>query len=180
MFEDILEKNKNFSLGKIILLFYILLSSSALFPLLSKQWKNTLENNRIAQHILGIMTLMSIVILISDGKFGNQRVIIYTVLGYLWFVLSTKLDLHFNIIMIGSLLAYYLYQNATKNEEIDITEDNILNENEKQNLKNNINKNNFNSILFIILITFIGTALYSNKKEVQYGGGYNLINFLLY
>ncbi len=76
MFEELFEKNNEFSLGKIILMFYVLISTSALFPLLSKQWKETLENDRIAQHALGIITMLSLTILVSDGKFCIQRIFI--------------------------------------------------------------------------------------------------------
>ncbi len=180
MFDDIYEKNQDFSLGKIMLLFYILLSSSALFPLLSKQWKNKLENDRIAQHLLGIMTLLSLVILVSNGKFSIQRIMVYTIIGYLWFMLSTKMDLHFNIIMIGSLISFFLYQNTIKNEENDIIEDKNLTENEKMNLQKK-KKNNYAYItIAIVLASLAGTVFYSSKKEVQYGGGYSLTNFLLY
>ena len=180
MFDDIYEKNQDFSLGKIMLRFYILVSSSTLFPLLSKQWKNTLENDRIAQHLLGILTLLSLVILISDGNFSIQRILVYTVIGYLWFILSTKMDLHFNIIMIGSLIAFFLYQNTIKNEENNLIEDKNLTESEKLNVQKK-KKNNYVYItIAIILVSLAGTVFYSNKKEVQYGGGYNIIDFLLH
>lgn len=180
MFEEIMEKNNEFSLGKIILMFYILISSAGLFPLLSKQWKETLENDRIAQHILGILTILSLTILVSDGKFSIQRIFIYTILGYLLFVFSTKMDLHFIIITIILLISFYLYQNTIQNQNNKIMEDQNLTQNEKEKIQKN--KKNYYIYIAGTLLFFIctGTMLYSNKKEIQYGGGYSLVNYLLY
>lgn len=177
---DLFEKNKDFSISKILLIFILATSNSALFPLLSKQTKNILENNRLAQHFLGIITIMSLIILYSDGKFCIQRIIIYTCMCYLLFILSTKMDLHFNLMLVLSLLLIFLYQNTIKNEELKIQEDNILTKEEKQNIINNKKKYYLYFTGCIIFIIFIGTILYSNKKEVQYGGGYDLLNYLLY
>jgi hypothetical protein len=180
MFDDIFEKNRDFSLNKIILAFYILVSSPVLFNLLSKQWKKTLENDRIAQHLLAIMTMLSLTILVSNGKFSIQRIFVYTAIAYMWFIFSTKMDIHFNIIMIGSLIAFYLYQNTVQNENIKIEDDVNLSENEKLEIQKN-KKNNYVYLTgAILLITLAGTIFYSNKKEVQYGGGYSLMNFLIY
>lgn len=180
MFEEILEKNNDFSLGKIILLFFILSSSFALFPLLSKQWKKTLENDRIAQHLLGLVTILALTILVSNGKFSVQRIFIYTIIGYLLFIFASKMDLHFTIITIGVLLCFYLYQNIIQNENDKINEDKSLTDNEKKKLQDSKKKNYFYLMGSIIIMIFAGTMIYSNKKENQYGGGYNLVNFLLY
>ena len=183
LFDDLFEHNdvsSSFSLGKIILIFYIIASSSALFPLLSKQWKTVLENDRIAQHILAIMTMLSIVILVSNGNFSLQRIFSYTVIGYLMFVFTTKMDLHFTIMTFGILLGFYLYQNIIQRESSKISEDTNLTHIQKINLQ----KEKQNKYLYLVggtvIMTAIGAILYSNKKEGQYGGGYSLTNFLIY
>lgn len=177
---NLLEKNSDFSISKILLIFMLITSSSSLFPLLSKQTKNILENNRLAQHFLALITIMSLIILYSDGKFCIQRIVIYTCICYLLFILSTKMDLHFNLMLILSLLLIFLYQNTIKNEELKIQEDNILTQEEKQNIINNKKKYYLYFTGSIIFIIISGTILYSNKKEIQYGGGYSLFNYLLY
>lgn len=180
IFNNMFEKDGDFSLNKIVLAFYILISSPVLFNLLSKQWKKTLDNDRIAQHLLAITTLLSLTILISNGKFSIQRIFVYTFIAYLWFIFSTKMDIHFNIIMFGSLMAFYLYQNTVENENKKIQDDKILSENEKTDIQ----KNKKNSYIYlttaILLLTLFGTLFYANKKEVQYGGGYSMLNFLLF
>lgn len=180
MLDNLLEQKYEMSLGKIILLFYLLSTSSTLFPLLSKQWKYTLENNRIAQHILGIITILSLTILVSNGKFELQRIIIYTIIGYFLFILSTKLDLHINIIVVGLLISYLLYQDTIKYKEEQIENDININNDNKIILQKNNKKNNIHMMLVIILVIIGGSLLYSNKKEGQYGGGYSITNFLIY
>lgn len=178
--EGLFENNYNMSLGKIMLIFYVLISGSALFPLLSKQWKRNLENDRIAQHVLGIMTMLALVILVSDGKFSIQRILSYTAIGYLWFILSTKLDLQWNIMIMGSLITFCLYQNIIKNKSEKIKNDKYLGEEDKDRLEKEEKSKYIYAMVAIISFTIGGTVLYSNKKEGQYGGGYSLANFLLY
>jgi len=165
MFDNFLESDHGMSIGKIMILFYLFASSSAIFPLLSKQLKNELENNRAAQHILGFMTILALSILVSNGKFSIMRIFVYAIIGYLWFVLTTKLDLQWTILIMGSLMCFLIYQN---------TIDGNINER-----KNNEKYYQYIPII-IFLSTVIGTVLYSNKKEGQYGGGYDLMNFLIY
>jgi len=180
MFERLFEKKYEMSLSKIILLFYILASSTALFPLLSKQLKTVLEENRIAQHILGITTMLALIILISDGKFSTQRIIMYTTIGYIWFVFSTKLELQWNIIIIGALAVFILYQDMTKHKDIKIQDDKNIEEAKKEYLQKNNKEYYIYITIALILLTIGGTMLYSNKKVEQYGGKYDLTNFLVW
>lgn len=180
MFNKLYEKSGDLSVVKILLSFFIISSSSALFPLLSKQMKDMLQNNRIAQHLLGILVMMSLVILYSNGDFCIQRIIMYTSICYLTFILATKMDLQFSLMLMLSFLLVLLYQNTIKNEETKIINDNILTPNEKNTAIKNKKKYYLHFTGFTLLIVIFGTILYSNKKEIQYGGGYSIFNYLLY
>lgn len=169
------------SITKIILLFYVLLNTSLLQPLLSKQWTKTVKNNRLIQHIIGFTTILTISTLIAGENEEYSNLILYTVLGYLWFIFSTKMDIHLNIIIVILLLANYMYGNYLSNENKKIKNDNILTREEKDFLINkNLQKDTY--IMFILMACIVGGMfIYSNKKEIQYGGGkYNFVNFLLY
>lgn len=177
---NILEKDNKFSLTKVLLLFYIFASGNALFPLLSKQWKYTLENDRLTQHLLGILTMLSFVIIISNGQFSNQRIFVYTFIAYIWFIISTKMDLQFNIIIYGSLLFLYLYMNNNDIEEKRLIENEFLDEYEKKEKIMEKNKKIFYYSIGIGIMTLFCSYIYSNRKEEQYGGGYSVLNFLMY
>ena len=171
---------ENISITKVLLIFYLLIGNSALQPLLSKQWKKMVEDNRLIQHIIGLTTIITLITLTSEGEMDNLNILMYSILGYMWFIFSTKLDIHWNIIVIVLLLLSFLYENSLKIKDNIIMNDKVLTEEEK----NKIKKNNYNNKIYILLgitgVTLLGVYLYSDKKKVQYGGGYSLINFLLY
>lgn len=173
----------NFSITKILLLFYMLVGNSLLQPLLSKQWIETVKNDRIIKHIIGVTTMLTIAMLISDDfseDFDYFSVTIYSLIAYVWFIFLTKMDIHFSIIIIVLLLGNYMYDTHLKHENKKILNDNVLSEEIKNTL---ITRNNERSkyIMFSIMgLIVVSMFLYSNKKEGQYGGGYSLFNFLLY
>jgi uncharacterized membrane protein len=165
---------------KILLVFYILVGSSLIQPLLSKQWVKLVEDNRIIQHIIAILTLVALVTLLSEGKLDNVTILMYSLMGYLWFIFSTKLDVHWNIMIMILLVVAYLYENSTKQKNNLIDSDKVLTSEEKNKIKSNNSTYSNAFIVCIMFVTVFGAVMYSNKKEVQYGGGYSLLNFLLY
>ena len=163
---------------KVLLLFYVLIGNSMLQPLLSKQWKKMVEESRVIQHIIGLTTIIALIILLSDGHVSSADILLYSLIAYIWFLFSTKLDIHWNIIVIVLLLMAYLYENTLKFKEINTFNDKILTEEEKKNIqKNNCNKRMY-FMIGILLVTITGVLVYANKKEIQHGGGYNTLNFL--
>lgn len=175
------EGGNQISLVKIILVFYILVGSSLLVPLFSRQWKDTLENNRMAQHMVGLTTMIALVALLNNGKLTNVAVIIYGLLGYLLFILSTKMDIHWSVIIVILLLVAYMYENSNELRNYQIDTDNALTDDEKKRIK----KSNSSWILYIssgiMVVILVSVYLYSQKKMEQYGGGqFDLVKFLLY
>lgn len=172
--------DQNISIVKILLLFNVLISGSLLKPLLSKQWNEMVQNNRLIQHIIGLTTMITLVTLISEGHSGYLHIIAYSLAGYLWFILSTKMDIHWNIMVMILLLGSYLYENSLKVKDNKTDEDKVLSEEEKNIIKNKNSDKNMYVVIGALSAILFGVYMYSNKKEVQYGGGYSLVNFLLY
>lgn len=167
------------SLSKVLLIFYLLIATNFTNNLVSKQFKSFFEENRLAQHCIAITSLLVLITSVG-GVVDTKKAIIYTILGYIWFLLTTKLDIHWNMIIVLILLAGYLFENNLDNKEKLMTDDKALTPEEKEKL---INKDNKIKALIVggaMIITLLGTFLYSNKKHVQYGGGYDPITFLLY
>ena len=54
-----------------------------------------------------------------------------------------------------------------------------LEEEDKNKIKNRHNNDKMTYVIAILLITIIGTALYYNKKKVQYGGNFDSMKFML-
>jgi hypothetical protein len=162
---------------KILLLYYALIASRDIHPLLSKQLKEGLESSRISQHIVGIMTLL---IIISFQKELTPKVIMYTVIGYLWFILSSKMDLHWTVTVLLMMVLGYFYETKLDNKIYLIKNDNIIDTDEKYKLIKDIQIKKYYLYGIIFSTTVFGSWLYSNRKELQYGGKYNLANFLLF
>lgn len=167
------------TLLKVFLIFYILIGNSALQPLLSHQWNKLIEKNRIAQHVVGLTTMIALVALVADHT-NIGDIVFYGSSIYLLFVLSTKMDIQTTIIMMIIVLLGYMYEKSLCHEEKQVIDDKVLTENEKE-LMFNANNNKRMMVFFALLATMItGIIVYSNSKTVQYGGGYSLWNFLLY
>lgn len=170
------------SIIKVLLLFYLLLGNSLLQPLLSKQWKKMVEENRLIQHLIGLTTMITLVVLTTEGENVDYlSIMVYSAVAYLWFIFSTKMDIHLNVMIMILLLGSYLYESHLKAKNNEAIKDKVLTQEQKNDI---IEKNNAkHNYLMLGMMTLIvgGMMMYSQKKEVQYGGGkYKLINFLLY
>lgn len=168
------------SITKVLLLFYLLISNSLLQPLLSKQWKKMVQDNRQIQHIIAFTTMITLVVLVNEGQNDYFTIIMYSIVGYLWFIFSTKMDIHFNIMIMIGLLGCYLYENHIKMKNNEIEKDKVLTIEQKYKLTEENNSKHKYLMTGMLALIIGGMFLYSQKKEGQYGGGYSIINFLLY
>lgn len=167
------------SLAKILLIFYIFTASGCTENLLSKQLKEYINSNRMIQHFVGFLTLVILVTLVG-GISDNRSVIVYSLIGYTWFILSTKMDIHWNIIVLALLFAGYMYENDLSNKEKEILSDPNLPSEKKEEIL--LRNNNHKTIIVgsVIIVTIIGTIMYSYKKHGQHGGGYDIFKYMFY
>ena len=164
---------------KFILVLYLIQLSSLTSNTLGKQLKEYVETNRISQHIINLMFLFVLISLV-DKNMGILNIAINAITIYLIYLLSTKLDLQYNIILLLLILIYYLYQreNESKNNRI-INDGDLDNETKKFLTLLDHNKQNiFGCALIIFLFYF--THVYFKRKNIQYGNGFNYSRFLLY
>jgi len=170
----------NLSIGKVLLLTFIIISSSYCSNLFSNGLKKALETNRYVQHIVLIILIMSLMILFGN-PFGTKlstnhtfNIVIITLLIYAWFILMTKLDLSWFIGIIILLAIYFLYENKMTLDINQQLEDNLVNTETKSEIINTfINTNNY-VLMAIFGITVIGSLFYGGEKQVQYGGGFSM------
>lgn len=170
--------SSNTSLAKILLIFYMIVASNCTENLLSKQTREIINNNRYIQHMIGFMTLFVLITLVSD-QIDTRSALIYAILGYIWFVFSTKLDIHWNIVIIILLFIGYMYENSNKIRVNEIKTDNSLTNDQKQILLNEIESTQTWIVGSVIIVTILGTFFYSQKKIEQYGGGYDVFTYFL-
>ena len=173
----------NISIGKILLITYIIIASSTCSNLFSHGLKNAIENNRYIQHIILILLIMSLMILFGN-PFGVElstnhtfNIIVLTLLIYVWFILTTKLDVAWNIGILLLLAIYFLFESKSTTDINIQLKDTLITDEQKKKLLNRYIKNNNNILISIFGLTLLGTIFYSSEKQIQYGGGYSLVNF---
>lgn len=173
----------NLSIGKILLLTFIIISSSYCSNLFSNGLKNALETNRYVQHIILIILIMSLMILFGnpfETKLSTNysfNILIITLLIYAWFILMTKLDLSWFIGIIILLAIYFLYESKVTQDINQQLYDNQVNTETKSKLINTFIYTNNYVLMSIFGITLIGSLFYGGEKQVQYGGGFSINKF---
>lgn len=173
----------NLSIGKVLLLTYIIIGSSYCSNLFSNGLKKAIESNRFVQHIILILLIMSLMILFGN-PFGVEissshtvNIVILTLLIYAWFILTTKLDLAWNIGIIILLAIYFLFESKCSTDlKVQLADTNITLETKSSLVQTFIQNNNI-VLVGIFGVTLIGTLFYTSEKQVQYGGGFSLVNF---
>src|SRR5690349_14974604 len=131
--------NSNISLIKALLFFYLIIALNFTRNLYSGQLIDYLSNNRFIQHLIGIILMLVIIVEIGNVR-DPYTAIFYTILAYLWFVLSTKLDIYWNLAILGLLVFGFLYENLLVEKEIKSLTDESLEEKDKINIKEKNNK----------------------------------------
>lgn len=179
--ENVLNLNymgrSSISMSKAVLLLYLIISNNYTDNLLSGQLREFIKNNRYAQHFIGYITML-VIINVLGGVSDPQMAALYSLIGYLWFIFTTKLDLSWNLLIIGVMVIALLYENTMMDKEIQSRDDQALEESDKKKIRNRHNRVKTLIIISILVITVIGTALYFNKKQVQYGGNFDSMKYV--
>ena len=171
---------ENKSLLTALLVFYVIIASNFTNGLFSKQLKTYFEESRLAQHVIGFIMMLVLIILIG-GTTNIYRALIYTLIGYTWFIFMTKLDIQWNIIILLLLLFGFLYESSLSEKEQNALKDPNLTEEQKNNIVEANNQYKTYIILLVLAFTAIGGFLYFNKKVGQYGGGqFDPITYLFF
>jgi hypothetical protein len=168
----------NISLSKSILLFYLIIANNHTKELFSGQFTQFVQDNRVAQHLIGFLTMVVLLNMVG-GVYDTKKNVIYSLLAYTWFTLTTKLDLHWNLLIIALLSFGLFYENTLMDKEIKSLDDESLEEKHLQKIKTRHDKLKTGIAISIMLVTFVGAFTYYNRKQVQYGGGFDPVKFLL-
>lgn len=176
--------DSNFSIGRILLLLYVLISSSYFTDIFSNGFKKEIENNKFIQHILLIILVMVLFILFGQSytmKFTNNRefnILIMTLLIYAWFILLARLDFSWNFGVIILLSIYFLFESKKESDNNIILNDvNLSSSAKKQIMDYYVNLQNL-LLVGLLGITFVGNIFYYKKKTVQYGSGFSKSKFI--
>ena len=176
----------NFSIGRLILLIYVIISSSYCSNLFSNSFKEAIEKNRYVQHLILIILIMSLMIIFGnpftiDITNNHQlNIVIMTLLIYVWFIMTTKLDLAWNISILILLTIYFLYESKKINDYDTMFKDPNLNESTQKKIIDSYIATQKYVLVTLFGVTIVGTLFYASEKKVQYGGGFSLLRFFFY
>jgi len=166
LIDNFIKKEANFDFAGGLLVFYLALSGNFLGDLFSKELRTFFENNRISQHMLGYLTMLMSITYVSGIKsimFG----LILTAILYLWFLLTTKLELKWNI---GILLVLLLNLFINKYS-------NYLKEQKDPSYKK-YKTISHGLFTITILTTFIGSSFFLLEKKNKFGDKFNIVDYI--
>lgn len=166
--------NKN-TILTIVLFLYLFIANNSTKNLFSGQLTNYIDDNRYAQHIIAFMTVLVLVVYMGNIQ-SNINIICYSILIYSWFILTTKIDLTWNIVLLAILLIYFFYQN--KINYIENVDDPSISKKIKKNIINSNNKTKKYFVYSLLFITLIGSSIYCLKKYNQYGDRFDMTKFI--
>lgn len=169
----------NYSVGRVLLLTYVILASSQCQDLFSSEMTNFIKNNKVVQHLI-----LLIMIFVLMSLFGNPlkqssgddtiSLIIISCLVYVWFIFTTKLSVTWNFGIIILLCIYFFYDNYKLNQYDKKIEDSKLKEKDKEDFIKSFIKDHQMLLLGLFGLTLIGTIIYSVEQSeisIQTGGG---------
>ena len=165
------------TLSRALLFFYLIVASNFTKNLYSGQLQEYIEKSRVAQHIIGFI-LMLVVIISFGGVSDITKAIGYTIFAYVLFIFTTKLDIHWNLVILLLLVIGFLYESKIFNREKLLDNDESLGEREKSEIRFQNDTIKIVLLVALVFVTFIGTFLYSNKKITQYGGEFSTIKYI--
>lgn len=162
--------------GKVLFLFYLVTLGSQSNLLLSDNLRNFIIENRFAQHLLGFLILFTLMINYTS-IIEPTKALFYTSLTYFFFILTTKMSLGWNLLIVAMAVFGYFYEQELTYIENRLKEDeNVSDEIKKeQKLKHNQLFTGF--VALMVAIVVLGTTFYMDKKVNQYGGNFSLDKF---
>lgn len=166
-----------YSLISALLVFYVIIINCFTHDLIAKQVKTLIDTNRYVQHIISIIMLFTIIMLLLKTSIGVS--VLYTFIGYILYILTTKMDVQVNMIVFTILMLGFLYEhnNMLKEEEMD--KDPVLSEDDKNHIKYEHNKKKFILIIISTVIIGMGTMLYYDRKIVQHAGHFSYYSYFI-
>lgn len=165
------------SIGKALVLFYLIIMNNYTGDLLAGQMKEYISHSRVAQHVIAFITLLVVINLFAEIN-SVQDSLMYSSGIYLWFIFTTKLDLHWNLGIMVLLMIGYLNESNMLNTEIRIHRDENVPEEIEEKVLNHNQMIRSLVVLGIGCLTICGTYQYGTRKTVQYGGNFDPVKYM--
>jgi len=176
MIENLKFLNGDISIIKILMILYLIIFTNTFAIKFSEKLLYKINENIILKHIIGLITISIVLSLLYSLE--GKDLILYSLLIYFVFLLSTKMSSDLLIIVIVLLTGLYLFDYFNDKKINQINNDNNISKDIKNNIITNKKNNKRNITLMTLFIIVCGSLIYENKKVGQYGGSYSLHKFL--
>jgi hypothetical protein len=168
--------NLDISPIKILMILYLLmLSHGSLIK--HNNLLYMIENNNIIKHVT-IFTAIAVIISLIYNGLPMLELLFYSLIIYIVYILSIKLDKKY-VLIFGLLLIVMYFVDYYNRHKIQIIKNdkNINLKNKDKDIELLQRKNILIMALFAVLIVG-GSLKYDDKKNIQYGNGYTISKFL--
>lgn len=176
MIENLKLINGEISIVKILIILYLIVFTNTLTVKFGEKLLYKINENIILKHIIGLITIGIILSLLYSLE--GKDLILYSLLIYFAFLLSTKMSSDLLIIAIVILAGLYFFDYFNDKKINQLNNDNNVSKEIKNNIITNKKNNKRNITLMTLFVVVCGSLIYENKKVGQYGGSFNLDKFL--
>ena len=153
-----------------LFVFFMLIGANFLAQLFSCNLQNLLVNNMLAKHVLGFMTLVLSVVLVSgDSTATPTSQLAASVFLYVLFLMASRCQRWMLSIVVGLLFALYVMQMYAKQAEKA--------DDEATTERLRLAKIGVTAVILVLLP--IGFVMYALTKRQEYGPGWRLSTFVL-
>jgi len=155
---------------KSIFVLYLIISGNFLANLFGCRTQEAFNTNMWLKHLLGFMTLYFFVVLAdSKSKLSDSptQQFGFSILFYLLFLLTTRMDYKWWLAMIIGLAVVYIMQVY---KEHDKTE---------EELRQQLGQYQTYLVYLLSVVLVVGVIVYYGKKKIEYGENFNPLKFLV-
>jgi hypothetical protein len=148
-----------------VFVLYLIISSNFLAQLFSCRLQYMLNNNMLAKHFIGYMTLLFFVVLSSDDSYSTSTALLHSLLVYIIFWFSTRMAFEYFFVflmMAASLYIIHLYQKESgeqTSKRLAATQEVIQ--------------------WFMIVVLVVGFVFYWMEKKIEYKNKFSMATFIL-
>ncbi len=166
----------NLPIVKVVMIMYLFVFANVVATRMNQRILEKIENNHIAKHLIGLITIAVILSLVNTTM-AMKELVIYSIGIYLVYLLSTKVSR--NVLLVSLLILTGLYFTSYVNDKRlkYIKLDKTLSGIEKEEIIANLEKKNKYITGGYIAAVVIGALFYDQKKSAQFGGSYSLVKF---
>jgi len=157
--------------GHSLVTLYLIIAGNFLAPLFGCRLQYFIETNFIARHYIGFLTMLLFVRLTADAKSSFKNILVTSLIMYMWFVATTRVNFFAWILIItlaSALFFIHYYETAEKDPDY-----------KKTTFDTYLPKIKNLTVMSMAAITVVGLIVYAGEKRLEYGKKFNWETFII-